>query len=431
MERRPTTPGSSATDDATKSATADATERVGAEADRGPLFGTYEWITDSILVNLPELRALQDGLFLALGVLSHATVAVPELTDPREKARLHIVSQASNDFLDLLYETASGRGRPAVRTARALFEHLVNYRSVKDDLVMAQRYCDHEAVGNLLDLRLNTPGEEEFTGTVRKRFRHWLSKAEKKYRPAAEEALRTYGSGFRSSWAGRTLFDRARSGGLESEYDFYRLCSAVMHGNASGTVGIRQEIEGHNVVRTGPAISLVPFALRFGTRYMTMLLHDLEPTLGREPIHRLLEVSDIVVENLANFTAVANNLDHRIWPDEPPRTFMFLKVFPGGARQWLLYSTENDCTIRAKPVELDAKLLERLDRLVAEMEYANPGRTKPCVIQVADARGIPLVNATWQPAQASLRKNALVVGDRPAYETIRSGPTYRDPSLYD
>ncbi len=90
-------------------------------------------------------------------------------------------------------------------------------------------------------------------------------------------------------------------------------------------------------------------------------------------------VVDVVEAVLARFTAAAAHIDAQMWPDEPPRGVMYLKIWPDGRREWLMLSTERWETIRADPVGLDEEYGQRLDAWVEEMERANPGRTKPCL----------------------------------------------------
>lgn len=122
----------------------------------------------------------------------------------------------------------------------------------------AERYLDHAAIAELLDLELNTVAEDEFTGAARKRVRHWRHKLERRIRPAAKRVIQVHGPWFRSRWTQVNLRDRADQVGLGGEYDSYRLLSAVIHGAAGGDLGHRQEIGGAQVLRTGPAVGLCP-----------------------------------------------------------------------------------------------------------------------------------------------------------------------------
>jgi hypothetical protein len=264
------------------------------------LLKTYEWVSDEVLEELPVLRDIHEELGDALP-FTHEAISLADQTDATQRARGRILAQASNDYLDLLYEATCGRGRPALRTARTLFEHLVNYRSIDTDSAMAERYCDHESLGAVLDLELNTAQEDEFEGKLRKRFRHWRNRLERTHYSAAKAAIGKYGPSYRSSWAVRTVLERARVHGLEGDYDFYRLCSAISHGTASGTIGIRAEVAGTDVVRTGPALSLVPLALRYGNRYFSMILTDTISYLGADASHRLRRVTQSIEDSLADF----------------------------------------------------------------------------------------------------------------------------------
>ncbi|HEV2809003.1 MAG TPA: hypothetical protein VGV93_01225 [Acidimicrobiales bacterium] len=77
----------------------------------------------------------------------------------------------SNDFLDLLFDAASGRGRPATRAARTLFEHELDALDVEADSELATRWLDHLPMAGLAQAKMSLP-EKHLHGKALKGFRH-------------------------------------------------------------------------------------------------------------------------------------------------------------------------------------------------------------------------------------------------------------------
>jgi hypothetical protein len=395
----------------------------------GPLFDTYDWLAGEIADDLPLIGHVQQLLTEALQPFLHAVHANADHDDPVQLSRSRIVNQANNDFLDLLYESMSGRGRPAVRSARSLFEHMVNHRWITAHPTEAERYWDHRAIGDLLDLELNTPREEDFTGKKRKRVRHWRAKLERRVRPAADAVIAKYGTPFRRSWSTTPLRDRADALGLGGEYDFYRLLSAVIHGAAGGDLGHRAEIGGAPVVRTGPALSACPLAFRVGLRYYRTLVADVGNIIGSAGTFGLEAVLDDLEGIVVDHEQRCLGIDSLLWPNEPPRATMFLRVEVDGTWTWLLLDGEEPKTVVADLVDPDPVRLQRLEDLVTRAEAANPGRTQPLVVGVEGIQGIPRPGEQWRPAEETLRR-AQAPGQRPVYGVLQVKEPLWDPSLH-
>jgi hypothetical protein len=356
---------------------------------------------------------------------------VPNYNEPLNRARTQIASQASNDYIDLLYESISGRGRPAVRTARSLYEHLVNYRTVDAEPIEARRYVDYEAIGDLLDLELNAPREEDFTGKARKQVRHLRNKIRNAAKPQADAALKRYGSGFRRQWASKSLRDRAVAYDVGDDYDFYRLSSALMHGTATGILGLNTEIEKQHVFRTGPALSLAPLALRYGNRFFGLLLTDIETTFGRSIVSDLVaiavKVDSVIDEHRLGLLA----MDADLWPKEPPTTQAFLKVHVTGRWEWLLLDVDRMMTISSEPHNASREDVQWVETIVEQIEEANPYRTKSIIIGVARIALHPRKGNSWQPANYTLRQQDLTFDDIPLYRAVPVVRPGYDPSLHE
>jgi hypothetical protein len=396
----------------------------------GDLFDTYDQLAQEILAGMPAGRVLVqrlDGkrLWEAVWPYTHALIHNVDRTDPVQRARTRIVNQAVNDYFDLLYEALRGRGRPAVRSARSLFDHLLNLRTIDGDPGEARRYCDHATIGDLLDLELNTPREEEFTGNTRKQVRHRLRKLSRQIRPAADAVLRKYPTSFPGRWASKNMPERAKRHGLRHDYESdFRLLSAVAHGSAGGDVGHRVLIDDRSVVRTGPAVSTCPLALRTGHRWFSMLVADSEKMSGPDATAKLWELLRTVDGILDQHRDACRAVDAALLPDELPANPVLIRVETDGRWTWLLLDMERERTIRAQPVDLDPGLQQWLADKVAAMEDANPGRTKPFIVGVEhDIHAVPVPNARWQPASVSL-------GEKRRGTRLDVKVPVRDPSLY-
>lgn len=396
---------------------------------RGYLFEVDDWLADQIAGRFPSILEFQDGLHEGLRTFTTALFSSADHDVPRSLARSRIVGQATNDFLDLILEAMSGRGRPAARSSRALYEHIVNLRWVTNQPDQAQRYCDHAAIGDLLDLDLNTPTEDQYTGVTRKRVRHWRKKLERRIRPAAAAALDTYGESFRRSWTPTNLRDRARTVGLDTDYDLYRLLSSVIHGSAAGDLGQRQEIDGRQVVRTGPAVALCPLALRTGLGWYRMIVGEVEASLGSGATDGLAPALDQLAADLPTHEALCHLVDAELWPDEPPQSIVFLRVEVGGQWRWLLLDADLPRTIEVEPIGLGDDQRKWLESEVAAVEEANPDRTQPLIIAVAGVSGSPRPGAAWEPASENLRQRAPWE-ERETFRALHVREPVWDPSLH-
>lgn len=99
-----------------------------------------EWV-DPIVEWVPLIAELdnevQDAMQEMQWVLATANMELARV-DGSERT---ILTHFFNDVLLFLSHTAQGDGRSAARTARSLFEHLVNYATVTGDTVESDRYA--------------------------------------------------------------------------------------------------------------------------------------------------------------------------------------------------------------------------------------------------------------------------------------------------
>jgi hypothetical protein len=408
----------------------EADDTAPSDGTQGEIFDLYVWLADQIAGRFPPILSFQAKFAAALPAFTGATTSGADMDDPGQMARSRIVNQATNDFMDLFYEAMSGRGRPAARSARTLYEHLVNLEWVTSDGSEAQRFCDHAAVGELLDLELNTPSEEQFSGGTRKRVRHAQKKLERRIRPAEAAVIGKYGKSFQRSWTKTSLRDRASQVGLDVEYDCYRLLSAVIHGTAGGDLGHRREIDGKQVVRTGPAIAVCPYALKNGLAFYRRIVGDVATAVGLGACQDLVEALADLADALPVHEALCDDVDRGLWPTEAPAALMFLRVEVDGTWTWLLLDGDRPMTIEAEPVGLETTYRRTIQEWVQQVETANSGRSKPIVIHVSNLRGVPRTGATWQPASENLRQPRPEDEDQ-TFRTIHVREPMWDPSLHD
>ncbi len=130
-----------------------------------------------------------------------ATLAAPQASGV-------VVNQAVNDYVDLVFELSTGRGRPAIRAARAVFEHLVNLRELQSVPGLGARYLANHDVADQLEASIEL-GVDRLVGNERRSERHRLHKMGRDSTPGYESALDAYGPGFRRQWQDRSLRDRA------------------------------------------------------------------------------------------------------------------------------------------------------------------------------------------------------------------------------
>ncbi len=215
------------------------------------------------------------------------------------RAPLHaaavVVNQAINDGQDLLLDLTRLRGRPATRAARALVEHVVNFRNIIRDPVAADRYVSHGAVAAQLEAEARV-GLTRLQGGEHRAERHRLRKLARDSAAEAREALKRFGGIYRRSWSPESLFERAGSVGLTHLYDYYRLSSMVLHGAVAGAAGTVSREHRQPVHRTGPSLQPCVSAYHEGLRSLAVLRGDLSATAGLPDMTPLTEAIEAVAD---------------------------------------------------------------------------------------------------------------------------------------
>ena len=224
-----------------------------------------------------------------------------------------------NDFNDLLFDAVSGRGRSAHRSARTVFEHLLNLVALREPSHRT-RFMRHTLVGTQLAVAWN-PIELHLSGKALKASRHRQMKLRRDSRKELEEAIAEYGAGFRRQWHPETARDRAVAAGLEREYEFFRAASAAVHGAASAMEDAFWVNDGDPVIRVGPSVVLCPAALAAGLQFMKQFFRELRAELGVDTT-AVLDALERVSESIVDFCAYTNSVEEYLFAadglDRPP-----------------------------------------------------------------------------------------------------------------
>lgn len=265
------------------------------------------------------------------------------------QAEMTVVTQAVNDFLDLLFDISCGRGRPALRTARSLFEHVATLKDVDNDQTEADRYSAHLVVAKYWQSLLTLP-EKTLSGTPRKSLAYQRKKLGRDVEKPLQKATALYGSAFKRQWSSSTFRDRVSHQGLKEHWPFYALSSAVLHGAAGGVIGLvdfsRFERPVH---RAGPALELCPIALLYGMKFFWLLLEECESILPGSADDPLVAIADLYA-TWDDYRQAILKIDQELWPDSPPvRLVTVLQIVPGGKARWWLVDEANKRAARANP----------------------------------------------------------------------------------
>jgi len=263
------------------------------------------------------------------------------------EAEMTVVTQRVNDFLDLLFDVSCGRGRPALRTARSLFEHAITLKDVHKSQTEADRYVAHLVVANYWQSLLTLP-EESLNGAALKSLVHERKRLGRDINKPLANATAQYGSAFKRQWSQATFRDRVSRQGLNDHWPFYALSSAILHGAAGGVIGLvdfsRFERPVH---RTGPALELCPIAFLYGAEFFRLLLEECNSLLPGSAEAPLIALSDLQA-TWSDYRRVILKIDQGIWPDSSPIPLgTVLQVVPGGKRQWWLRDDANNRVARA------------------------------------------------------------------------------------
>src|SRR5215510_5236460 len=331
-----------------------------------------------------------------------------------------VVNQLNNDVTDLVQDAICGRGRPAIRTARSLFDHLLTVRDVTSAATLAERYECHRWVvwHDATEL-----AERTHRGNLTRSEAHRRRLNRREIGPEARAALAAYGRGFRREWA--TADRRARAGtGLADDYEWYRLASAILHGSAGGVLGTYAEFRnGPHIHRTGSAFTLCPDALEWGLRWARLAYDALAPEVGA--ITRAMTDAIAEVEALTpEFRRLIEEHDRTLWTTNPTHLEAFVLVTRWPTpRQWYLRIVGSDWVRRAiEPSELIGDTAW-LDKVIADARRDFPADTDciSIVVNLGHRRIYPDPDSGWPYSPQMFQHAGLNLRDptrRAGFETV-------------
>ena len=228
-------------------------------------FGAIGYVKTAIAEYLP-------GYHQAVNDVLQELVAYTELVHPSGHRGVSLLTvQTANDFSDLLADIGMGRGRPAIRCLRSIFESLVTMLDIAGGYSnTTDRYEDHHAVVMYKAATMEA-GLTGLTGNDLRAERHIRRKQERMYKQAHDVAIATWGSQFSKRWADGSLRDRAERHGFANDYSLYGVLSSTIHVSGGGVRGIERPYVEGPVYRFGPDLLDCPLALNEGLRYFRLL----------------------------------------------------------------------------------------------------------------------------------------------------------------
>lgn len=298
------------------------------------------WLAEEVPELNPTLRRVGE---LIRPFVSFAHVSTVD-------AAATVINQATNDFIDTLVDCSLGRGRSALRSARSLFELAITAKEIQASPDLARRYMDHRYVVAQIESQL-TVEAEHLPKRERSAVLHRRRKLARDTNEAYERAIQRYGTGFNRQWSPDDLRTRARRYGLDEEYMFFQLASAVLHGSAGGTLGLLAEIKDRKVHRVGPALSLCPLALLYALRLYRILLDTYGEDIAGPVADDLRGAIRDLVKLWPKYRRAVLRLDRQLWPDAPPPPHLAILAFKGSGRyrRWYLHDVQAGRIREARP----------------------------------------------------------------------------------
>lgn len=387
------------------------------------LFGAYiresQELANALLAAIPELdeaaAATRDAIADWIGIVIHA---------PNAAAGVSLAAaQSVNEMMDLLVECVNGRGRPALKSCRSLFELMLTMKDVIADPVARERYEDHRWVifQQVADLEgVRTP-RRKGDAHHRKKIQRWV-------KPEYDRVISKYGSRFRLGWREETIAAAASRHGLAAEYEFYRLASGVLHGSSGGVIGqyVLDRIHGTPapVYRTGAALALCPDAFERGTRYFRTMVLDTEAVVGTGGTADALLACSRLLQVAQTYRDYFQGLDEQWWETIPRgRLIATAGITTLGICRWFIHDINRNRIREALPPEsLPPSQADALAEIVETRKAGLPipGVDDSEVIAVAfpAIRLLPKPESSWRHAGELLQQPTLAVPGREGSMTI-------------
>lgn len=320
-------------------------------------------------------------------------------------------SQATVDFMDLLTDVSSGRGRPALRVARSLIEEYVAALDCATDPEAAERWLASSSAADLAIGRLRLP-ERHLRGKVVQGHRHRVRSRQKRAAPAMDRAVKRWGSSFRRSWHHQSLRDRAHSHGLDDHYAFYRLASAPVHATSGGSVGLRRvRRDGHPTIRTGTALEPAPLAVLYGTDAMRGVLTQIRP-YAPDAVDRVLVAVSRLDDCWEELYVGLREIDEALWPrSEPVNRAVLIVQEPDNSVRYFEYLPEIHLA-RSVPdgMRVNDAQLRAIEQLATYLDLVPHPRVGVFVHEAVPAHP-PTGDVGWEPVGIELDRRLHVFVD--------------------
>lgn len=299
--------------------------------------------------------------------------------------------QTANDFVDLLDDIGMGRGRPAMRGLRSIYESLITMLDIASGgSDTADRYAEQYAVV-MYRAATMTAGLTGLTGNDLRSERHRRRKQERIHKQAHDEAISNSGGRLRRSWTEESLGDRAARHGYAADYDLYRVLSSSTHVSAGGVGGVERRYGDGSVVRLGPDLLNCPMALNEGLRYFRLFIESLSAHTGIAA-ERLIGSLSVLESLRGSYRKLISRIDSDMWPDHLPIGMVVVRaLLPDGQRKWLLHDNQQWRIIECSdPKNATQQQIESAEQLLDTAEETHPDRDEWITAALMEATADPL-----------------------------------------
>ena len=306
--------------------------------------------------------------------------------------------QTANDFFDLLDDIGMGRGRPAMRGLRSIFESFITMLDIASGgSDVADRYAEQYAVVMYLAATMRA-GLTGLTGNDLRSERHRRRKQVRIHKQAHDEAIANWGGRLRRSWTDESLEVRAARHGYAEDYDLYRVLSSSTHVSAGGVRGIERRYGEAPVYRFGPDLLNCPLALNEGLRYFRLFIEALSAHTGI-PAERLIGTLSALESLRGAYRKLILRLDSDMWPDDLPIGMIVVRaLLMDGQRKWLLHDNQQERIIEcSSPKNATQQQMDSAEQSLDEWEEEHQDRDEWITVALLEATADPLPHARWRP----------------------------------
>jgi len=365
------------------------------------LLDAPDFMREAIAEACPSLRAMLDQV---IGEIPTFVVYAHHTAGEERTAVSAIVTQASNTFVDVMFDISAGRGRSAAMGTRSLFELLVTLREVIGSSSLADRYLAHGSVSAQIEAQLSI-GVTELRGNSRRALAHRRKKLGRDTEEAYNEAVQRYGRSFARSWARGDLRTRAVRLGLEEDYEYFRLVSSVLHGSAGGSMGLIADVGGQLMHRQGPALYLCPLAYLEALRLFQGVVEACGREIGGPSTTQLARRLRAAQSLYAEYEAAVERIDRDLWPTGPvPGLVSILAILPLTMKEtWYLFEPITCLVCPAYgPIGLTSKQAAGIELVREQIRREVSMATHLITVAMQGVTVTPIPDAKWQHAATVL-----------------------------